>query len=102
MQQKNKRVPVQQRTRIHKTKGELQKMNLIALSVVFFVVAGSVHYFYGHSSPDRWCEMYKPALNLSLYDVPDKESISYCFNEGWSKYCVISFPENCPERVLEK
>lgn len=41
---------------------------------------------------NTWCEWYKPRFNVS--DMANGR-IAYCFNEGWSEYCKISYPNDC-------
>lgn len=44
------------------------------------------------SDKDLWCERNRPQFNLSF-----DSKVSYCFTEGWSKYCKISYPQDCPK-----
>ena len=47
--------------------------------------------------PDKWCEVRMPMANISSQD----HHVAYCYGEGWSKYCKISYPNSCPVRKQE-
>ncbi len=62
----------------------------IISTILCIILVGSFVAYNNPINDDKWCERNKPTMNIS------GEKSSYCFNEGWEKYCKISFPEYCP------
>ncbi|KKN44311.1 hypothetical protein LCGC14_0694130 [marine sediment metagenome] len=42
---------------------------------------------------EDWCNINTPMMNISMLD----KRVAYCYGEGWSKYCKISYSEHCPD-----
>lgn len=72
-------------------------MNWLAWLISFIIVCGvyggsyAIGRYYNPGDKDLWCAHNMPQLNIS------NPKVSYCFGEGWDKYCKISYPEYCPK-----
>ena len=63
------------------------------LFLIFFIPSLFFNIYFNPSNPDVWCERFKPEFNYS----GNFDEVNYCFTTGWSKYCKISYPDNCPK-----
>lgn len=68
---------------------------IILLGVCCLLIGGLFVFLYFYKNPidkDLWCARNRPQYNVSF-----NPRVSYCFNEGWEKYCKVSYPQFCPK-----